>query len=261
MNKGVLFLGTAGDAAVFGKQIRASGGIILKTEQNQFHINPGPGSLVMCRQNDINPRETNSIFLTNQNVLEANDANALIEAMTLDGLDKTGVLVTFKSEEDFVTDYHKSLVERFINLDAGMRIAINDVEIKPTLSSTDQSCGFIFYTPDYVLGVTGKTGYGEKIAKEFKDVNLLIINCKNPEDIEEKNNMNIEDAKKFIKQTKPNLAVLTGFGEKLLKQDIIDKAREVQKSTGVQTISATDGLHINPQNYSQGYKQKRLEGF
>ncbi len=261
MNKGIYFLGTAGDAAVFGKQSRASGGIVLKTEENQFHINPGPGSLVMYKQLQLNPRETNAVFLTSQNVLEANDANALIEAMTLDGLDKKGVLVSFRSEQEFVTEYHKNLVERFINLEPGMRIAINDIEVRPTPSSDGESCGYVFYAPEYVLGFTGTTAYKEKLGNEFKDVSILIINCKNPGDTEEKNALNIDDAKKLIAESKPNLAILTGFGEKLLKEDIIDQAREVQKATGVQTVAATDGLHINPQNYSQGYRQKRLDTF
>lgn len=261
MAKGIIFLGTAGDASVFGKQRRASGGVVLITEENQFHINPGPGSLVKYKENNLNPRETNAIFLSSQAVLEAGDANALIEAMTLNGLDKKGVLVAFKSDYEFVTEYHKTLVERFMPLDLGMRIAINDIEIKPTFSTDENSCGFIFYTQEYVLAYVGNTSYKEGIAKDFKDVNVLILNCKNPEDINEKSSMNVADAKKLISEIKPNLAIITGFGEKILNGDIIDEARNIQKATGVQTIAATDGLNINPQNYSQGYKQQRLSKF
>ena len=45
MQSKILFLGTGGDATVVGKQKRMSGGIILKIEGYQFHLDPGPGSL------------------------------------------------------------------------------------------------------------------------------------------------------------------------------------------------------------------------
>ena len=261
MNKGITFLGTAGDAAVFGKQVRASGGIILKTEDNQFHINPGPGSLIQYRAVQANPRETNAILLSSQKVIDSNDANALIEAMTLDGLDKKGVLVMFASNQDLVTDYHKTLVERYIQIEKGMRLAINDVEIKIGFSSDKEACGFMFFAPEYVLGYIGHTGYREVLGTDYKDCNILIVNCKNPSGIEDANSLNVDDVKKIVKEAKPNLCIITGFGEKILSGDIIDEARSIQKETGIQTQAATDGLHVNPQNYSKGFRQQRLKTY
>lgn len=261
MEKGIFFLGTAGDASVFGRQIRASGGILIKTEENQVHLNPGPGSLVMYKQTQQNPRETTAIVLSGQSVLQAGDTNALIEAMTLDGLDKKGVLVSFQSEDLLVTDYHRGLVERHITLDKDTRIALNDIEMLPTPSTHEQQCGFVLYTADYVLGYVGKTGYQESVAKAFKDVNVLIVPCKHPEGIDEPHTLNLEEVKQFVTLAKPNLVVLTGFGSKMLARDIIDEARSVQKETRIQTIAATDGLHINPQSYAKGFRQQKLSGF
>ena len=53
MENKITFLGTGGDAFVIGKQIRASGGIILQAEGLQFHIDPGPGALVKAAENGI----------------------------------------------------------------------------------------------------------------------------------------------------------------------------------------------------------------
>ena len=50
MQAKIIFLGTGGDSIVVGKQLRASGGIILQIDDNQFHIDPGPGALVRARQ-------------------------------------------------------------------------------------------------------------------------------------------------------------------------------------------------------------------
>ena len=146
-------------------------------------------------------------------------------------------------------------------MERGMRIAINDVEIKSGFSTDENSCGFMFYTSNYVLGYICNTEYREILGREYKDCNILIVNCKNPTDVEETNELNLHNVQKIVSEAKPNLVVLTGFGEKILSHDIIDEARTIQKATGVQTIAATDGLHINPQNYSTGFRQQRLHTF
>jgi ribonuclease BN (tRNA processing enzyme) len=261
MNKGILFLGTAGDHIVYGKQLRASAGILIVTEENVLHLNPGPGTLQQYKQFSINPREITTILLSSQQVIDANDVNAVIESMTLNGMDKKGVLISYNAPYELVTEYHKSLVERTIKLEQGMRVAINDLEIKSTHSTNEASAGFVLYTPEYVIGFTGNTSYREILVSNFKDCNILIVNCRNPAGIEENNYFNIDDAKKLIKEAKPNLAILTFFGQKMLATDILDEARNVQKETGIQTISATDGLFINPKQYSKGFHQQSLTRF
>ena len=58
MESQLIFLGTGGDAHLVGKSIRGAGGIILRSEDLQFHIDPGPGALVAARHYDVNIRET-----------------------------------------------------------------------------------------------------------------------------------------------------------------------------------------------------------
>ena len=97
MQSRITFLGTAGDSYVNSKQIRASAGIILKIGELQFHIDPGPGSLIKAIENDINLRANTAILVSNTNILNCNDVNAVIDAMTYGGLDKSGVLVANKT--------------------------------------------------------------------------------------------------------------------------------------------------------------------
>jgi len=40
----IIFLGTGGDEYVVGKQLKGSGGIIVRVEGYQFHIDPGPAA-------------------------------------------------------------------------------------------------------------------------------------------------------------------------------------------------------------------------
>ena len=86
----ILFLGTGGDVYTIGKQKRGSGGIIINTENIQFHIDPGSGSLIKAKENEINPRDTTCLIVTSNDINLCNDVNCMIEAMTHNGLDKKG---------------------------------------------------------------------------------------------------------------------------------------------------------------------------
>ena len=82
MNSQILFLGTGGDSIVVGKQYRTSGGIILNLNDMQFHLDPGPGALIMAKMYGINIRENVGVFVSHNHINHANDVNAVIIAKT-----------------------------------------------------------------------------------------------------------------------------------------------------------------------------------
>ena len=57
---------------------------------------------------------------------------------------------------------------------------------------------------------------------------------------------------------KPKLAIITGFGIKMIQADPLYEAREIQHASKVQVIAARDGLSINPISYSATLRQKTL---
>ncbi|MDP6600597.1 MAG: MBL fold metallo-hydrolase, partial [Candidatus Woesearchaeota archaeon] len=83
----IIFLGTGGDSYVVGKQLRASGGIILQINDDQYHIDPGPGALVMAKETGVNLRANTALFVTHNHLNHCNDINAVIDAMTYGGFD------------------------------------------------------------------------------------------------------------------------------------------------------------------------------
>ena len=268
MTNNIIFLGTAGDSITFGKQYRASGGIIIKIDDTQLHIDPGPGTLVRAVQMKINVRETTGILVSNDSILRSNDLNALISGMTYQGLDHKGVIVTQKriiEGDDETTPLIKreclSFVEKAIGLEVGKKVGINDCEVHATKTFGTDSVGFKIITPDCVIGYTSDTEFRAELIDEFEDVNILIINCKNPEILKEKYSLNTLDVIKILEKIKPNLTVITGFGIKMLEHDPINEARKIQKATGCQVMAAKDGLTINPLSYSARSKQKRLHKF
>ena len=94
MRPSVIFLGTGQGPEVVGKQIRASGGIVIQFGEHQLHIDPGPGSLPMLKANNLNPRATTCVLVSHTHINHCSDINAIIHAMTLGGLAiAIGVLV------------------------------------------------------------------------------------------------------------------------------------------------------------------------
>ena len=267
MEPEIIFLGTAGDVILAGKQERASGGIILKTAGLQFHIDPGPGALTMAKALNVNIRENVAVFVTSSNWIQSNDVNAVILAMTYEGMDKTGVLITNKTsfngirnKDPIITKQTKRLVEKAICFESEAKIGINDVEVNTLYArhGKERPIGLKFKTPEFILSYTGVSELNNLVMEAHKGSKIIIINCKNPIGIEERGYMNSEDVIELLKKVKPKLAIITGFGIKMIQSDPLYEAREIQRASKVQVIAARDGLSINPVSYSATLRQKTL---
>ncbi len=266
MDAKIIFLGTGGDAMTIGKQHRASGGIILKVDGSQYHIDPGPGALVRAKQYGVNLRENTAVLVSHKHLNHANDVNAVISAMSNGGIDKMGVLVHNRvqnSSNDLVF-FTKDFNERIIEVEPGKKIGINetDIHITETRHTDPDAVGFKFVTPYFVLSYLSDTQYFEGLAEQHKDANIIIINCKYPSGINEKGHFSSDDCIKLFSKIKPELAIITHFGSKLLQADPLLEARTINAKTGVQVLAATDGLSITPTtSYSAKAKQQRMSQY
>jgi len=264
MQSNIIFLGTAGDVFVVGKQLRGSGGVILQMGEMQFHIDPGPGSLVRAVQNGVNLRANTAIFATCNHINHSNDINAVINAMTYGGFDKRGILVASNSvvngEGSYLTEFHKKCLEKIIVLKAGQRIGVEDIEILalPANHSDPDTIGLKFITEDFTLTYSSDTSYSKEIIKEYKGTDILILNVVLPGKEKNESQLNSEDAIRIIKEINPKLTIITHFGLKMIKADPLYEAREIQKQTGCQVICAKDGMVLSPKSYAAESHQKRL---
>ena len=156
----IIFLGTGQGSFVIGRNVLSSGGFIIQVGDNQFHIDPGPNSLKNAAQYGINVRANTALLVSHAHLNHANDVNAVIDAMTYSGFDKTGVLVanktTIHGDENYqapLMHYYRDFLERFIVLEAGKRVGINEIEILAlkTKHSDKAAIGFKFFTPYFFL--------------------------------------------------------------------------------------------------------------
>jgi len=265
MPDSIVFLGTGGDISVVGKQQRASGGIIVKTDEAQFHIDPGPGALAIANAVGVNLRENTAILVSQNRTIHASGVNEVIAAMTLNGLDKHGVLVANEStaKGDIVSKFHKQLLEKTISLAPGKKAAVLDTEIHAlkTDHTDPTSIGFKLFTPKFILSYTSDTKLKNEIIDQYKKSDILIINCVHPFDASAKDSINSIGAARIIVKIKPKIAILTHFGSRMLAAKPLYEARMIQKQTGVQIIAAEDGMRIDPVSYSANAKQKTLRWY
>ncbi len=271
MQPKIIFLGTAGDSIAVGKQLMSSGGIVVSVDNNQFHLDPGPGAILKAKEYGINPRNNIAVLTTNNSIYHCNDINAVVDAMTHSGLDRRGVVVSCKSviqgTEDsypYLTKKCRNYVEKVIGLEPGNRVGINNIEIKATKTKNNDdhtAIGFRLLTSKFSLGYTSQTSYCHELIDEFKGIDILILNVVSPEENRTDEGLNTQDAIKLISDIKPKLAVITGFGIKMMKADPLEETRKIQRATGVQTIAAKDGMVINPLSYDVSLRQKTLNFF
>ena len=270
MEPKIIFLGVAGDHYVAGKQARGSGGIVVRTDDMQFHIDPGPGTLVRNRQYSINARENTAILVSHSHINHCNDINVLIAATTGNGLDHISVLIVAKSllqgingQVPFLTDFHKGCVERVIGAEPGNKIGINKVEIHAlkTKHSDPFAVGYKFITPKYSFAYTGDTQYFDELKVMYKNLDILILNVQEPFGRKFGGRLSADDAVAILKKAKPRLAIITHFGVKMINTDPISVAREIQKRSFVQTMAAKDGMCINPLSCSVAMRQKTLTSY
>ncbi|MBW2991263.1 MBL fold metallo-hydrolase [Candidatus Woesearchaeota archaeon] len=270
MENGVLFLGTGGDSIVVGKQIRASGGIILELEGNQFLLDPGPGCLARARQAGVSIRDTVAVLVSHAHTNHSNDLNAVLEAMSVSGLDRIGVVVCNKKvvngdekELPVLKNRNRDFVEKILALGPGAKIGINNINIITTkaLHYDSDGIGFIFETPKYSIGYASDTEFTPEIADQYSKCGMLILNCKHPREMKEPGHLNTDAVVEFIKKAKPKLAVITHFGIKMIEANPLYEAREIQKESKAEVVAAKDGLLINPVSFSSRMRQISLEPF
>ena len=263
MEPKLVFLGTGYDSIVVGKQLCASGGIVLQVDDNQLMIDPGPGAIVRAKQYGINIRDTDAILVSSNNLFQCNDVNVIIDAMTVGGLDKKGVLLCYDRvvEQGIVLGKYLNNVERVILMEEGKRIGVNDIEIIALPVKNYDGVGFKIHTSYFNMIYSGHTDFDNSILEEYKNTDLLVLNVTSPTEWKEKGHLSTEDAIKVINYVKPKLTIITGYSIKMLESDPINEARIIQRETHCQTIAAKDGMVLTPMSYSVHLSQTNLKYF
>lgn len=269
----IILLGSCGGRWATLKQARYTGGIRLHCGL-RLHIDPGPGALIRTYQFGLDPMKIDGIIISHCHPDHYTDAEVLIEAMTHGMTKKRGILIGNKTVlegvEGFggpaISKYHQSLPKTRILIETGQRIKLDELEIEatPAKHSEPNTIGLKFHTSQGVVSSIFDSEYFDGLSEPYIGSRVLLLAIMRPFADRIPFHLCTEDAVKIIKQAKPELAVLTHFGMKMIVRNPAKQAQWVEKETGTKTIAAEDGMVINLDKeitISRATPQKKLDFF
>ncbi len=257
----IVFLGTAGSTGVVNRQLRSAGGFVLKVGDLQFHVDPGPGTMNKAQEYGVNVHHNTAVLVSNNNIMNCNDLNIVVDAMTHSGLEQRGIVLGSKSvlqqtehNHPFLTQHHRQFLEKVIPLEKDHKVGVDIVEINALPASyhhDETAVGFKFYCPKFTLSYAGDTAVTDELLQSLVGTDVLVLKVPYPGDKGKGKELDSEGAIKIISHVRPRLAILTHFSLDMLRADPLHQAREIQRITGVQTIAAQEGLMISPEGYGK----------
>lgn len=246
------FLGTGGGRFATIYQARATGGIYLEDQRN-LHIDPGPGALVRMRSVGIDPLKTDAILVSHCHPDHYLDAEILIEAMTEGGSRKQGVLLASQSviegNGDFgpaISKYHLSKPKVVKIMQPFTKVSLKPIEIAatPSAHSDTSSVGFRIQTANGMVSYVSDTQLVEQVIKAHRHSRLLIACVTRPLGQRIPHHLSTEDAGYMIEKVKPEMAVITHFGMRVIQENPETQAKWIEERSGVKTIAARDYMTV-----------------
>ena len=145
-----------------------------------------------------------------------------------------------------ISSYHKSQSDQLV-LEPDKFRQLDNVTIKGTRTSHGDPTGSGFQIDyrGFKISYTSDTGYFEGLADEHKGADILIASVLRPGYRPIKGHMCSKDFADLINEVKPQVAVMTHLGLKMISSNPVTEAKKVFKRTGVKTIAAYDGLSFN----------------
>jgi ribonuclease BN (tRNA processing enzyme) len=259
----ITFLGTGGGRFVILSQRRYSGGLWLDFDGTQILLDPGPGALIRALQFHKDVSKLDAVFVSHNHLDHYNDAEVIIEGMTLGMKRSFGTLVASEDALEYVSDYHKNRVNVIVpkineKFTVGRKESLY-VEAIPTYRHA--GCGFKFFTSSGIVTYTADTGYSDELIKDYAGSKILILNVIFPGSKEIETHLNTKSALKLVRTAKPELAVIQHFGIQMLNANPEHEAEYIERESGIKTIAAKDGMTIHAGESGGGEDQLKLTNF
>ncbi|HDS59787.1 MAG TPA: MBL fold metallo-hydrolase [Thermoplasmatales archaeon] len=246
------FIGTGGGRFATILQKRSTGGIYIADRGILIHLDPGPGALVRMIGVGLDPTQTDAILVSHCHPDHYNDAEILMEAMTMGGKHRRGVVVGSHSVLNGSTDYsplsnyHLSLVREAKAVRPGDEFTLKEwykVKATPTRHSDETGVGFKLHLNNGIISYTGDTEYFEGLARPHQGARILVVCMTRPRGMRIPFHLSAEDAVQLIQEVQPEFAILTHLGMKAIPL-AAEQATWITEQTGVTTIAAKDSMRI-----------------
>ncbi|MCX6652162.1 MAG: MBL fold metallo-hydrolase [Methanomassiliicoccales archaeon] len=248
----IIFLGSGGGRFSMVYQVRRTGGIYIKDGGN-LHIDPGPGAVVALREAHLDPAATDAILISHAHPDHYVDAEVLVEGMTRCNFSHRGLVAgavsAIEGRGDFgpvLSAYHRRIAGEVRALSVGEEMVAGGLMIRatPTKHSDPDGIGFRISTSSGVISYVSDSELDDDVVSAHQGARVLIMCVTRPLGSRVKYHLATEDAAEMTEAIRPEVAVLTHFGSKLVQEGAEKQARYVQDRTGVRTIAARDFMRL-----------------
>ena len=248
----IKFLGTAGGRVVVFRQLRHSGGIWLNLEGINIVIDPGPGSLIRIFENSLDPQNIDIFVLSHRHLDHSADINSVVESATQSTKVKKDLLIAPKDaiegEEPVFLKYLRKGIKNIVYTNENLNIEYKDINIKAHIKHKHRGAdtyGLSFESKNKKIVYVPCGRFFEDMLYAYpKNADIMIFNTTFVKPKPAIDHLSAKDVKKMISYLNPKLAVLTHFSIHMLKENPDEVANNIEKETGIKTISAKDGMKL-----------------
>ena len=226
---------------------------LLIQDGANIHIDPGPGALGSMRALSLDPARTDAILVSHCHPDHYVDAEVLLEGLAMGGFKRKGFLVgsqtVLEGHENLgpcISKYHQSLPARVMIVRKGDRFAVGNLNIgvTPTVHNDPLGVGFRLETSGGLVSYVSDTEIHEEVLEAHRGARLLILNLTRPLGSKVPRHLATEEAAEMVKEIKPEVAVLTHFGMKMVHDGVTSQSRFIEEYSGVRTIAAEDHMKL-----------------
>lgn len=246
----IKFLGTSGARFVMIKQLRASGGIWIRSQGANVLVDPGPGSIVRCAMSRprLDPGTLDAVILTHRHLDHANDINVMIEAMTEGGFKKRGAVfcpADAVEQDSVILNHVRTLPERIEFLTERTAYSAGGFTFETSMRHIHpvETYGLKFSVQKTRVSLLTDTRYFPQLA-DFYDTDILIICVVLSEPRPGIDHLCLDDIEALLAKISPKKVILTHFGMSMLRVKPHLKALDLSKRLGTEVVAAYDGMTV-----------------
>ncbi len=240
----VFFLGTGGGRVVTSKQLRQTGGMIIKLGQVMLFIDPGPGALVHARNNCVPLEHVRYLIVTHSHLDHVADINAVTEAILLWG---NAQLTVIAPQEVFSQNVLFEYLQRGLKEKLVLRETTFELDgLKLTafkLRHNVETFGF-HLIPSYPhapkLTLVADTEFFDELVDICTATDVLIINVLFPYKVKIGQHLSLPELEPILRRTQAKQVIITHLGGRYIGKNLKKIATDMSKLYGKQVIFAKD---------------------
>lgn len=216
----------------------------------KVHVDPGPGALVRLIQCGIDPGAIDAILLTHRHLDHSGDVNTLVEARTMGGWTKGGILFApldaLEGEDPVVFRYHREYLDHVEAIAPGWSASWNGFTFRavwPHLHHGVETYGLLIERDGVKVGYVTDGRWEEGLGKIYQGMDLLIVSTtfRHPREMD---HLSVEEAVAILEEARPQLALITHFSMEMLREVTLEAAAFLKEKTGIEVLPARDFMEV-----------------